>query len=96
VLYGGVAAEQADVFHLFDAPLHPYTRALLDSMPRMGDNAPFHPIPGSSIQVVGDLTWCPFADRCPHVTEVCRSELPKARVIGDREVRCVTPLGVTV
>jgi ABC-type glutathione transport system ATPase component len=59
VLYGGVVAEEADVYALFDEPKHPYTQALLQSMPRMGDKAPFVPIPGSSIQIIGELTWCP-------------------------------------
>ncbi|MEX1004349.1 MAG: ABC transporter ATP-binding protein [Acidimicrobiia bacterium] len=93
VLYGGVIAEQADVFTLFDEPRHPYTQALLQSMPRMGDNAPFVPIPGSSIQIIGDLTWCPFEDRCSRVSAECRQELPKERFEGDRKYRCLHPLG---
>jgi len=93
VLYGGVVAEKADVFSLFDDPRHPYTQALLHSMPKMGDKAPFVPIPGSSIQIVGDLTWCPFADRCNYVTDECREALPPEESAGDRTYRCVHPLG---
>lgn len=92
VLYGGVVAEQADVFSLFDAPMHPYTQALLQSTPRMGNDAPFVPIPGSSIQIVGELTSCPFADRCEHVTDECRQTLPVEQPSGDRKFRCVHPL----
>ena len=93
VLYGGVVVEQADVFQIFDNTMHPYTQALLHSMPRMGEDVPFHPIPGSSIQIVGDLSWCPFSDRCSHVTSECREALPAVRLMGDREVRCLHPVG---
>jgi oligopeptide/dipeptide ABC transporter ATP-binding protein len=94
VLYGGVVAEQTDVFSLFDRPMHPYTQALLQSMPRMGDDSPFRPIPGSSIQIVGDLTWCPFSDRCDHVVDECRRKLPDVRDLDGHAVRCVRPIGV--
>jgi oligopeptide/dipeptide ABC transporter ATP-binding protein len=93
VLYGGIVAEEADVFALFDEPRHPYTQALLQSMPRMGDNAPFVPIPGSSVQVIGDLTWCPFEDRCARVTPECQRALPEVCEVGGRTFRCLHPLG---
>lgn len=93
VLYGGVVVEQADVFQTFDNTMHPYTQALLHSMPRMGLNVPFQPIPGSSIQVLGDLSWCPFAERCTLVTSECRETLPAVRKLGQREVRCLHPVG---
>jgi oligopeptide/dipeptide ABC transporter ATP-binding protein len=93
VLYGGVVAEEADVFSLFDEPRHPYTRALLQSMPRMGDDAPFVPIPGSSIQIIGELTWCPFEDRCTRTTPECREALPHECIENDRRFRCLHPLG---
>lgn len=94
VLYGGVVAEQADVFDLFDAPRHPYTRALLQSMPRMGDDSPFLPIPGSAIQILGKLRACPFATRCAFTTDVCRARLPAELQEGSRSFRCHHPLGV--
>lgn len=88
VLYGGLVVEQADVFELFDAPRHPYTKALLESMPRIGENVPFVPIPGSSIQVVGQLTSCPFAARCAYVSDECWSSVPPVEVDGLRDYRC--------
>jgi oligopeptide/dipeptide ABC transporter ATP-binding protein len=93
VLYGGVVAEEADVFSLFDTPHHPYTGALLQSMPRMGDKAPFLPIPGSAIQILGDLGSCPFADRCTRTTPECRCALPAPAPVGAASVRCFHPLG---
>ena len=94
VLYGGIVAEQADVFSLFDHPQHPYTKALLQSMPRMGDDTPFLPIPGSAIQIFGDLRACPFAERCARVTAECRVALPEERAIGPGTYRCFHPLEV--
>jgi oligopeptide/dipeptide ABC transporter ATP-binding protein len=93
VLYGGVVAEEADVYSLFDRPRHPYTRALLQSMPRMGGHAPFLPIPGSAIQVIGKLESCPFAPRCSYVTDECVKQLPATHVVASGTVRCVNPLG---
>ncbi len=94
VLYGGVVAEQADVFSLFDAPRHPYTRALLQSMPRIGDKAPFVPIPGSAIVILGELQSCPFAQRCGFAEEDCRADLPPISRIDNTDFRCFHPLGV--
>jgi len=94
VLYGGIVAEEADVFALFDRPMHPYTRALLQSMPRIGDKAPFRPIPGSAIQIFGELRACPFADRCDRATPACRSSLPPPQRTGGTLHRCFHPLAV--
>jgi len=95
VLYGGIVAEEADVFSLFDNPRHPYTRALLQSMPRMGGDAPFLPIPGSAIQVLGTLESCPFAPRCSSARPECDRQLPPAIKLESGSVRCLYPLEVT-
>ncbi len=94
VLYGGIVAEQADVYALFDSPRHPYTSALLQSMPRIGDHRPFRPIAGSPIQVLGDLRSCPFAARCFNRLDECCTALPPRRNVGDSEIRCINPVGV--
>lgn len=92
VLYGGVVVERSDVFGLFDEPRHPYTRALLASLPRIGDDQPFTSIPGTAVQVIGDLTSCPFAPRCSVATERCCAELPGEEWTDQRSVRCFHPL----
>ncbi len=93
VLYGGIVAEEADVFDLFDAPRHPYTKALLQSMPRIGEDVPFVPIPGSAIQVVGKLHSCPFAGRCSYATQECLVDVPPVTTEEDgRQYRCVHAL----
>jgi oligopeptide/dipeptide ABC transporter ATP-binding protein len=92
VLYGGIVAEEADVFSLFGHPSHPYTRALLRSMPRIGDDSPFQPIPGAAIQIRGQLASCPFAPRCDRTQDICRTALPHVRSLGPTLVRCHHPI----
>lgn len=94
VLYGGMVAEEADVYTLFDHPRHPYTQALMRSMPRIGDDRPFQPIPGSAAQVLGRARHCPFAPRCSHATARCLQEIPRAEVEGGSTYRCFNPLMV--
>lgn len=94
VLYGGVVVEEAGVHALFEHPRHPYTRALLASMPKIGDRAPFQPIPGSAIQIRHALTSCPFAPRCADATDLCRSRLPELERAEAGSVRCHHPIEV--
>lgn len=93
VLYGGIVAEQSDVYRLFDEPRHPYTAALLESLPRLGDKRPFRPIEGSAAQIRGELRRCPFGPRCRFATSVCDSTLPAVEEHDGRTVRCFHPIG---
>jgi oligopeptide/dipeptide ABC transporter ATP-binding protein len=93
VFYGGVVVEQAPVLPLFERPLHPYTRALLRSLPRLGDPSPFEAIPGNPVQVLDELTGCPFAPRCPQAEPECRTSLPAPRVLDGRSHRCAQAEG---
>ncbi|MCH0542470.1 ABC transporter ATP-binding protein [Streptomyces sp. MUM 203J] len=85
VMYGGRAVEQAPVDALFASPAHPYTRALLDSLPRLddGDDEPLRAIPGSPPSLLDPVPGCAFAPRCPRAAaggaadrERCDSERP--------------------
>ncbi|MEV6579565.1 ABC transporter ATP-binding protein [Streptomyces sp. NPDC051582] len=66
VMYGGRAAEQAGVDELFAGPAHPYTRGLLDSLPRLddADDEPLRAIPGSPPSLLTPAPGCAFAPRC--------------------------------
>ncbi|MFI1769038.1 dipeptide ABC transporter ATP-binding protein [Streptomyces sp. NPDC020800] len=66
VMYGGRAAEQAPVGRIFAGPVHPYTRGLLDSLPRLDDpdDAPLQAIPGSPPSLAEPTAGCPFSPRC--------------------------------
>jgi peptide/nickel transport system ATP-binding protein len=74
VMYAGNVVETADVFEIFRSPLHPYTRALLESIPRPGQ--PFRSIPGIVPSLINPLKGCRFHDRCPYAMDVCLNVKP--------------------
>lgn len=92
VLYGGIVAEEADVFDLFEEPRHPYTKALLDTLPRRGQKTALRPIPGQATPVIGEPRACPFVNRCASATPVCSQQLPQSERVGASTVRCFNPL----
>ncbi|WP_326639758.1 ABC transporter ATP-binding protein [Streptosporangium sp. NBC_01755] len=93
VLYGGRIVERADRYSLFDAPRHPYTGGLLESVPALGDGEErLRPIPGS---VADNIPWsqgCAFAPRCHVATDLCFREGPAWSADGERRSRCHHPL----
>lgn len=92
VLYAGELAEDAPAAELFATPLHPYTKALLDSLPRPGtrrDLRPLRPIPGAIPRPDELPPGCVFAPRCPLAIERCRRERPPLeQPMAGRQVRC--------
>ncbi|MGE5171925.1 MAG: ABC transporter ATP-binding protein [Rudaea sp.] len=86
VMYAGRKVEEARVDPLFARPLHPYTRGLLDSIPKLGDahaaraagggRARLAEIPGTVPSLIEPIPGCAFAPRCGFATARCRSEAP--------------------
>ena len=77
VLYAGEVCEFGPVRQVISQPRHPYTRALLESVPRVEDPAErLQVIPGELPDPRRDRVGCPFADRCPHVMDICREVTP--------------------
>lgn len=76
IMYAAKAVEYGDSESLFQAPLHPYTRMLINSLPTIGDDRARHGIPGRPPSLWTSLRGCRFADRCPLATARCRSEEP--------------------
>jgi peptide/nickel transport system ATP-binding protein len=80
VMYAGRKVEEAAVNDLFDRPRHPYTRGLMNSIPRLG--AKLGPgrrlaeIPGLVPSLREPIAGCAFATRCAHAVERCRVEAP--------------------
>jgi peptide/nickel transport system ATP-binding protein len=82
VLYLGRIVEFGPVSDVLRAPLHPYTRGLLDSLPAMADpGQKLRQIPGSTPSPLHVTPGCPFAPRCAHADDLCRSEPP---AVGDQ------------
>ena len=97
VMYHGEVVEMAPVEQLFHSPSHPYTQALLRSVPdlsqRNGKRLEF--IPGAPPFVGAALPGCPFAPRCDHAVERCLSEVPLLAHAGPGvAVACHRPPGV--
>ena len=80
VMYAGRKVEEAPVDALFARPRHPYTRGLMNSIPRLGAAGAGHrrlaEIPGTVPSLREDIAGCIFAPRCSYATERCRREYP--------------------
>lgn len=90
VMYLGSIMEQASVEELFKNPMHPYTRGLLSSIPRIGDNPEFlQTIPGNIPIAARNLKGCEFCLRCLEDKRECFFEKAEMKKVGeDHYVRC--------
>ena len=89
VMYAGKIVEQGDVRDIYNAPQHPYTEALLKSIPKIGDKSELYVIPGQPPNLAELPTGCYFHPRCPSAFDQCRSEMPPDFVLGHgRTARC--------
>jgi peptide/nickel transport system ATP-binding protein len=94
VMYAGTACERASTDRLMDAPRHPYTVALLQSIPRIGRRATRLPAIGGTVPTLHELpAGCPFQNRCPRVLDRCRAERPVMRAVAPgHELACFNPV----
>ena len=95
VMYLGKLCEIGDAQSIYDSPAHPYTAALLDSVPEPDPDVPLHAPPMSSVlpSPIDPPTGCRFSTRCPMATEVCTaSEPPMRQVAPGHHVACHFPL----
>ncbi len=79
VMYAGQIVETAPVQQIFNHPLHPYTKGLLSCIPIPGKTKagqPLSTIPGVVPNLVGELSGCAFANRCPNATQACSNFSP--------------------
>jgi peptide/nickel transport system ATP-binding protein len=86
VMYAGRIVETAEVTDLFDRPLHPYTRGLMSSIPRLGTAARqrrLTEIPGLVPDLRKPVIGCAFAPRCPLADDRCRAEAPPLTAHGN-------------
>jgi peptide/nickel transport system ATP-binding protein len=79
VMYAGRIVEEGTVDEVFDNPSHPYTKGLLNSIPRRGlqkTDRELFAIPGSAPPIGASLPNCTYIDRCPIATDICRTDVP--------------------
>jgi oligopeptide/dipeptide ABC transporter ATP-binding protein len=90
VMYAGRLVESGPVGRIYNAPAHPYTRALLESIPRLGDSRKrLTAIDGQPPDPIALPGGCAFHPRCPKVMERCRAEAPpELRVGASHTSRC--------
>lgn len=91
VMYAGKIVERASTKELFTNPKHPYTRGLMESIPKLGAHqSRLKTIPGL-VPGLGNLpNGCRFQDRCPLASDECRAADPALRDVGGKhEVACI-------
>ena len=89
VMYAGRIVEAGTVRQLFDAPQHPYTKALLRSMPKLGSKEPLSAIPGQPPDLATLPSGCAFHPRCGEALPHCAHAAPDdVRVADGWSARC--------
>ncbi|MEY2619814.1 MAG: hypothetical protein RL522_2816 [Pseudomonadota bacterium] len=89
VMYLGRLVELADKRALFSHPRHPYTRMLLDAIPKMRDTGRARtPVQGEVPNPLNPPAGCAFNPRCPHANDRCRSERPALQDFHGVKVAC--------
>jgi oligopeptide/dipeptide ABC transporter ATP-binding protein len=89
VMYAGRTVEDAEASDMFHHPLHPYTQALLSSIPSRRWRGQELPTISGRVPSLAELPpGCTFADRCPHAQSVCRASNPRYVERSGHRVRC--------
>jgi peptide/nickel transport system ATP-binding protein len=90
VMYAGQIAELGPKETIFANPSHPYTRALLDSIPHLSQARALKGIPGRTPAPGARPEGCRFNDRCAYAVDACRQGVPELRELApDHQVRCI-------
>ena len=93
VMYAGQIVEEGSAKDIFREPKHPYTQALLRSLPEFAEGkSRLESLQGVVPGKYDRPTGCLLNPRCPYATEYCRQVEPQLHHIGSRKVKCHTPL----
>lgn len=95
VMYAGEVVEEATVDELFDNPTHPYTRGLMDAIPRLDEERErLKTIRGNVPSPLALPKGCRFSTRCPHAQSLCRTDRPALTAISaSQSSRCFIHTG---
>jgi oligopeptide transport system ATP-binding protein len=96
VMYAGKIVEEASVFDIFSNPKHPYTKGLIDSIPRLDRNKSsgnLQTIEGAPPDLISYPKGCPFSERCMYTKDICREMIPiNTENTKDHYFACHNPL----
>jgi len=96
VMYAGQLVELGATRSVFEQPLHPYTRGLLEAFPSIhGPKVPLLGIPGAPPDLARPPVGCRFAPRCPSAAARCLAAVPQLLTVDESRVRCVLHERVT-
>ncbi len=89
IMYAGKGVELGATNDIFEDPLHPYTKALIESLPRIGDKTLRRGLAGQPPDLINPPPGCRFHPRCSYAMDICRREEPPIIKIGkERFVSC--------
>ncbi len=89
VMYAGKFTEISPVRDMFTNPMHPYARALIESLPTLSNKGVFKGIPGLAPSLIRRPPGCAFHPRCAHAMEICKTVVPTLERLNDgRLVSC--------
>lgn len=88
IMYAGQIVEFSDAQRFFSSPLHPYSKKLMASVPRIHETKELEFIPGRPPSLINLPKGCRFADRCPSRFERCSTEPPFIEIASERFVKC--------
>ncbi len=89
LMYLGRIVEQAPIDHFFARPHHPYSEALLQSLPTTNPGQQQRVIPHGEVpSPITPPSGCPFHPRCPYATEICSQQRPELATIDQHQVAC--------
>ncbi len=89
IMYAGKIIEEAQTEEIFENALHPYTKFLINSLPKFGDKRMQESAPGAPPSLVEPPEGCAFHPRCPFATDVCRRKIPRLiKISENHKVAC--------
>jgi len=89
IMYAGKIVEEGKVSSIFENPLHPYTKYLISSLPKIGDKSYKISAPGTPPSLAKPPSGCRFHPRCPNVMSICKEKSPLLTSVGDEhKVAC--------
>lgn len=84
IMYAGQMVEIGPTEEIFNNPQHPYTKMLINALPKVGDNSQKEGIPGTPPSLKNPPAGCRFASRCPNASEICRTKKPVTLQVGEK------------